>query len=124
VVQTDPPPEVGLLGPVNAPAPGGVFTPTTAWAGWIDAKTYVTVWAGYEPDAGGDGVMMVMRRPGVGDGLHLDPDGEPSVRYVRPPGQGGSLTIVELRDNKLVVREAHGDAFLFDPDIGAFLSPA
>ena len=51
VIQTDPPPDVGLLGQVNAPAPGGVFTPTNAWAGWIDASTFVQVWQEIGPSS-------------------------------------------------------------------------
>jgi len=85
VIETDPPPEVGMLGQVNAPAPGGIFTPTNAWAGWVDAKTYIQVWAGDQPEYGGGGLMLVMRRPGVGDGAHLDPNAEPTESYVPPP---------------------------------------
>jgi hypothetical protein len=121
VIQTDPPPEVGLLGQVNAPAPGGVFTPTNAWAGWIDASTFVQVWAGDQPEFGGGGLMMVMRRPGIGDGAHLDPNGEPAASYVPPPTKGGPLTIVAVQDGNLVIRNPKGTDFLFDPAAGAFV---
>jgi hypothetical protein len=121
VVQTDPPPMVGLLGPFNAPAPGGVFTPTSAWAGWIDPTTYVQVWAGDQPEFGGGGLMMVMRRPGIGDGAHLDPNAEPTASYVPPPTKGGPLTITAVRDGKLVIRNPKGTEFLFDPVAGGFV---
>ena len=121
VIQTDSPPDVGLLGQFNAPAPGGVFTPTNAWAGWIDAKTYVQVWAGDQPEFGGGGLIMVMRRPGVGDGAHLDPNAEPTASYVPPPTKGGPLTIAAVRDGRLVIRNPKGTEFLFDPAAGAFV---
>ena len=121
VIQTDPPPEVGLLGKVNAPAPGGVFTPANEWAGWIDPSTFVQVWAGDQPEFGGGGLMMVMRRPGIGDGAHLDPNAEPVASYVPPPTKGGPLTIVAARDGNLVIRNPKGTEFLFDPAAGAFV---
>lgn len=123
VVQTDPPPAVGLFEHVGAPAPGGVFTPTNAWAGWIDAKTFVQVWAGDRPDSGGGGLIMVMRRPGVGDGVHLDPDAESVVAFVPPPTKGGPLRISAVREDGLVIRNAEGKEFLFDPARGAFVTP-
>jgi hypothetical protein len=121
VIVTDPPPDVGLLDQVNAPAPGGIFTPTNAWAGWIDARTYVQVWAGDQPGSGGGGLMLVIRRPGIGDGAHLDPNAEPTASYVPPPSESGPLTIVAIRDGKLVVRTSTGTEWLFDPGAGAFL---
>jgi hypothetical protein len=124
VVETDPPPEVGLFENVNAPASGSVFTPSNEWSGWIDASTFVQVWAGEQPDRGGSGVLMVMRRPGVGDGSHLDPD-RPSVQtYVLPPTSGGRLTITRVRDRGvLVIRDPKGQEFEFDAVTGAFLTP-
>ena len=119
--QTDPPPMTGLLGPRSAPASGGVFTPTSAWAGWVDAKTYVQVWAGDQPEFGGGGLMMVMRRPGIGDGAHLDPNAESTASYVPPPTSGGPLTIVAVRLGRLVIRNPGGTEFLFDSAAGAFV---
>lgn len=123
VIQTDPPPDVGLFENANAPAPGGIFTPSNAWAGWIDADTFVQVWAGAQPDFGGRGVVMVMRRPGVGDGSHLDPDTDATQSFVAPPGNGGRLTITEVRDHLLVIRNPKGTEFEFDPATGAFVTP-
>ena len=123
VLQTDPPPDVGLFEQVNAPAPGGVFTPSNEWAGWVDSDTFVQVWAGEQPEFGGRGVVMVMRRPGVGDGAHLDPDGHSTQAYARPPTIGGRLTITEVRDHRLVIRNTEGEDFEFDPGTGSFSTP-
>ena len=70
--QTDPPPEVGLLGNVNAPVSGAIFMPTNEWAGWIDPAMYVQVWAGSKGDGTGTGMVFVIRRRGIGDGVHLE----------------------------------------------------
>jgi hypothetical protein len=123
VVETDPPPEVGLFANANAPAPGGVFTPSNEWAGWIDAMTFVQVWAGEQPDFGGRGALMVMRRSGVGDGSHLDPETEATQTFVAPPSKGGRLTITEVRNHLLVIRNPNGTEFEFDPETGAFVTP-
>lgn len=123
LIQTDPPPEVGLFEHANAPAPGGVFTPTNEWAGWIDAKTFVQVWAGDQPQMGGGGLMMVMRRPGIGDGAHLDPQAEPTATFVPPPTRGGPLKIAAVDDSRLIVRNPKGEEFLFDPAAGLFVEP-
>lgn len=123
VIQTDPPPDVGLFENANAPAPGGVFTPSNEWAGWIDADTFVQVWAGEQPDLGGRGVVMVMRRPGVGDGSHLDPGAESAQSYVVPPSESGTLAITDVRDRLLVIRDPKGHEFEFDPATGAFVLP-
>ncbi len=123
VIQTDPPPEVGLFEHANAPAPGGVFTPSNEWAGWIDADTFVQVWAGQQPDLGGRGVVMVMRRPGIGDGSHLDADAHATQTFVAPPGKSGRLTITDVRGHLLVIRNPKGTVFEFDPATGAFVTP-
>jgi hypothetical protein len=121
--ETDAPPEVGLFAHANAPAPGGVFTPSNEWAGWVDVKTFVQVWAGDQPELGGGGLIMVMRRPGLGDGLHLDPDAEPTQTFVPPPVKGGPLTITAVRKGLLVISNPKGDEFLFDPADGTFMTP-
>jgi hypothetical protein len=123
VTETDAPPEIGLIAHANAPAPGGVFTPSNEWAGWIDATTFVQVWAGDQPALAGGGVVMVMRRPGVGDGVHLDPDAEPTQSFVPPPVKGGPLSITEVRDGLLVIRNPKGREFLFEPASGTFVTP-
>ena len=118
--QTDPPPELGLLGNVNAPAPGSVFTPTNEWAGWVDRSTYVQVWAGTKGDGSGAGVLFVMRRQGIGDGIHLDPNSEPTATFVEPPRPAGALRITAVADGKLHIADASGDELVFDPATGAF----
>ncbi len=123
VTETDAPPDVGLFAHANAPAPGGVFTPSNEWAGWIDATTFVQVWAGEQPAVGGGGLVMVMRRPGVGDGAHLDPDAESTQTFVLPPTSGGPLTIKEVRGPLLVIANPKGTEFLFDPASGVFVTP-
>jgi hypothetical protein len=100
---------------VNAPIPGGIFTPTSAWAGWIDPSTYVQVYAGDTPEHPGRGAMFVLRRPGVGDRVHIDPNGAPTARFVDPPAPGGPLRIVAEKDGKLVVRNPQGTEYVFDP---------
>ena len=123
VTETDAPPDVGLFAHANAPAPGGVFTPSNEWAGWIDAKTFVQVWAGDQPAFGGGGLVMVIRRPGVGDGVHLDPDAASMQTFVPPPVTGGPLTITGVRDRLLVIGNPNGRKFLFDPASGTFVTP-
>ena len=123
VTETDAPPDVGLFAHANAPAPGGVFTPSNEWAGWIDATTFVQVWAGDQPAFGGGGLVMVMRRPGMGDGVHLDPDAASMQTFVPPPVKGGPLTITGVRDRLLVIGNPNGREFLFDPASGTFVTP-
>lgn len=123
VTETDSPPDVGLFAHANAPAPGGVFTPSNEWAGWMDATTFVQVWAGDQPAVGGGGLVMVMRRPGVGDGVHLDPDAQSTQAFVPPPVKGGPLTITGVRDGLLVMGNPKGGEFLFDPASGMFVTP-
>ena len=109
--QVDPPPAVGLLGQVNAPISSTEFTPTNAWAGWIDATTYVQVFAGGSPAGGGR--MFVMRR--TGHAGHLDADSSPTATFVAPPEPGGPLSIVRVDGTRLVVANQHGVEFSFDP---------
>lgn len=120
IVQTDPPPLVGLLGQVTAPISGSVFTPTNAWAGWVDQSTYVQVYAGDSPAAGG--LMFVLRRKGSGG--QLDPNASPATRFVPPPESGGPLVIVRVESDRLIVANQQGDEFRFDPASGAFDAPA
>jgi hypothetical protein len=116
VVQVDPPPAVGLLGQVNAPVSGSEFTPTNAWAGWIDPTTYVQVFAGDSPAGGGR--MFVLRR--TGHGGHLDADSSPTASFVLPPEPGGPLDIVRVEGTKLIVANHHGREFSFDPVSATF----
>lgn len=120
IFQTDSPPETGLLGQLNAPVAGGVFTPTNAWAGWTSATTYVQVYAGESPDRAGHGLMFVIRRPGI-DGQHLDPEGSPSALEVSPPTEGGRLTIDRVEDGKLIVHDLAGTELTFDPVSARFI---
>jgi hypothetical protein len=117
--QVDPPPAVGLLGQVNAPISPTEFTPTNAWAGWIDATTYVQVFAGDAPTGGGR--MFVMRR--TGHAGHLDADSSPTATFVPPPESGGPLSIVRVDGTRLVVANQHGVEFSFDPVAMTFDEP-
>jgi hypothetical protein len=117
--QVDPPPAVGLLGQVNAPLSSLEFTPTTAWAGWIDPTTYVQVFAGDSPAGGG--LMFVLRR--TGHGGHLDPESSPTGSFIKPPQPGGPLTLVRVEGTKLIVANQHGLEFSFDPVSATFDEP-
>jgi hypothetical protein len=108
----DEPPDTGLLGKVNAPVSGGVFTPSNAWAGWTDPTTYTQVFAGIDPDSG-KGMVFVVRRPGA-DGV-LTPDAEPMTTFISPPGVGGALQIVRVDGDELVVVNPAGTEFHFRP---------
>jgi hypothetical protein len=118
VDQTDPPPATGLLGQVNAPISGSVFTPTNAWAGWVDTNTYVQVYAGDSPGQSGRGLMFVVRRAGS-DG-HLDSESSPSTQFVSPPEPGGPLEIVRVEGSELIVSNPQGHEFRFDPASAVF----
>jgi hypothetical protein len=118
IVQTDPPPETGLLGVVGAPAPGGVFTPSNAWAGWTSPTTYVQVYAGGSPDHPGTGLVLVVRRTGAMG--HLDPTVAPVTRYVGAPAAGGPLRIVRVSGTDLIVANQGGHEFVFHPASAAF----
>lgn len=118
--QVDSPPAVGLLGQVNAPISSTEFTPTNAWAGWIDATTYVQVFAGDAPAGGGR--MFVMRR--TGHAGHLDADSSPIATLVLPPEPGGPLSIVRVDGTRLIVANQHGVEFRFDPVAMTFDAPA
>lgn len=120
VEQTDPPPEVGVLGNINAPAPESVFTASTAWAGWVDPSTYVQVWAGVKGDGTGAGVLFVMRRRGIGDGVHLAPDSAPTATFVDPPKPALTLRISAVAAGKLQITDSSGNAFVFDPATASF----
>ena len=117
--QVDPPPAVGLLGQVNAPISSSEFTPTNAWAGWIDATTYVTVFAGDSPASGGR--MFVMRR--TGHAGHLDADSSPRVTFVPPPQPSGPLSIVRVEGTRLIIANQDGTEFSFDPVAMTFDEP-
>ena len=118
VVQADPPPETGLLGMVGAPAPGGVFTPTNAWAGWTSPTTYVQVYAGASPDQPGKGLVLVVRRSGVN--RHLDSAASPVASYVAAPAAGGPLRIDRVQGADLILRNPGGHELVFHPATGSF----
>lgn len=113
----DEPPDTGLLGEVNAPVPGGVFTPTNAWAGWTDPTTYTQVYAGTSPE-NSKGLIFVVRRPGE-KGL-LTPGAEPVATFINPPSVGGALRIVRVDGDDLVVANPGGHEFHFRPADAAF----
>jgi hypothetical protein len=118
VVQTDPPPEAGLLGVVGAPVPGGVFTPTNAWAGWTTPTTFVQVYAGDSPERPGQGLVFVVRRTGRNG--HLDPTVAPVTRFVPAPGAGGPLRIDRVSGTDLILVNRGGHEFVFHPASAAF----
>jgi hypothetical protein len=118
VIQTDPPADTGLLGQVGAPIPGGIFTPENAWADWIDATTYVQVYAGDTPDQPGHGVVFVVRRHGSG-GV-IDPEIPSTSALVAPPSLGGPLRIVRFEGGEVVVVNPGGHEFRFNPVSSAF----
>lgn len=122
VIQTDPPPVTGLLGRVNAPIEGGIFAPTSAWAGWVNTTTYAVVYAGDSPDHPGRGLMFVVRRTGS-DG-HLDPGASLSTLLVSAPTPGGPLEIVRVEAGELVVVNPEGHESRFDPVTAVFDAPA
>lgn len=114
----DEPPDTGLLGPVNAPMPGGVFTPVNAWADWTDATTYTQVYAGDASDKPGSGMVVVVRRSGAD---HLLTSGaSPTITTVAPPLTGGPLRILRIESGKLVISNPAGRELRFDPLKGAF----
>jgi hypothetical protein len=113
VVQEDPPPPTGMLGPVGAPMPGTVFTTTNAWAGWVSATTYVVVYAGAPSDNPANGLLLVVGQTGAGG--RLDPDAESDGKLVTPPLPGGPLKIVRFDPGQLVIANQGGQEFLFDP---------
>lgn len=116
--QTDGPPETGLLGAFNAPISGTEFTPENAWAGWINAKTYVQVWAGYSPEAPDIGLVFIVRRSGSNGRLD---DGEPPAgSLVNAPKGDGPLEIVRAVGTKLIMADAQGRQAQFDTASSVF----
>jgi len=112
IVQEDPPPLTGMLGAVQAPTFGGVFTTTNAWAGWVNPTTYVTVYAGAPSGSPADGELFVVTRTGR-DG-RLDGAG-PSGQLVSVPGSGGPLRIVRIDAGDVIVANPGGQEFRFNP---------
>jgi len=119
IVQGDAPPETGILGAVGAPMPGGVFTPSNAWAGWTTPTTFVQVYAGASPDHPGTGLVLVVRRTGVNG--HLDPTVAPVTSFVRAPAAaGGPLRIVRVSGPDLILANRGGHELVFRPATAAF----
>lgn len=113
----DPPPVTGLLGPVGAPIAGEEFTPTTAWAGWIDPVTYEQVWAGWAGDRA-SGAVLVGQWTGA-DG-RITPGSAPRLRIVRAPAGKGPLTIARVDAADLLMTFADGQEVRFSPAAIAF----
>ena len=116
--QADTPPETGLVGLVNAPISGSLFTPQNAWAGWTSATTFTQVWAGAAPGDAGHGLVFVVRR--MGDGHILDEGSSPVTVLVAAPAIGGPLKIVRVENGNLVIANPGGHEFTFNPVTGAF----
>ena len=121
VVQTDPPPETGLLGLVGAPMAAGAFTPTSAWAGWTSPTTYVQVYAGDAPDHPGQGQVLVVRRTGAGG--RLDPGVAPVLTLVAPKAAGGALRIARVEGSDLILVNPGGHELVFRPATSSFGTP-
>jgi hypothetical protein len=111
-------PETGLVGAVNAPISGSLFTPQNEWAGWTSATTFTQVWAGAAPGDTGHGLVFVVRRSG--DGRLLDDESAPITSLVEAPAIGGPLKIVRVENGNLVIANPGGHEFIFNPATGAF----
>jgi hypothetical protein len=118
VAQTDEQPATGFLGQVAAPISGEEFTAENAWAGWLDADTYVQVYAGSSPSRPEQGLVFVVRRHGRPDGRGggLATRG----RLIAKPGLGGPASIVRIEGRRVVVRDPHGHEARFDPGTETF----
>jgi hypothetical protein len=117
-LQTDPPPDTGLLGAVGAPIDGETFTATNEWAGWTSPTTYVQVYAGDSGDNPGRGLMFVVRR--TGSGGRIDNAVTATTALITPPALGGPLRIVRVEGTDLVVVNPAGREVSFNPGSGAF----
>jgi hypothetical protein len=118
VDQPDPPPLTGLLGNVQAPIFGEIFTPVNAWAGWVDETTYVQVWAGVSPSKPGRGYVFVGRHTGA-HGV-IDHDVEPTTSLVAAPAGGLPLKILRVDGDILILVTPDGLEFRFDPASATF----
>jgi len=118
VDQPDPPPLTGLLGNVNAPIAGEIFTPVNAWAGWTDETTYVQVWAGTSPSKPGRGYVFVGRHTGA-NGV-VDHTVQPTTSLVAAPAGRSPLKILRVDGDTLTLGTPDGLTLRFDPAIGAF----
>jgi aminopeptidase S len=104
---------VGMLGALNAPVSGSLFTPTSAWAGWAGTTTYYLVWAGYATDSPGTGLVFVERRSGSAGSLD---DTLPSATaLVTPAGVSGAVRIVGASGTVLTLADASGAMASFNP---------
>jgi hypothetical protein len=118
VIQVDPAPATGMLGPVQAPTSGAIFSTTNAWAGWLDESTFVIVYAGAPSDDPTKGLVMIVRWTGSKGLLH--PDVEPSGNIVSAPVIGGPLRIVRIDNGEVIVTNPNGREFRFDPRSSTF----
>ena len=116
VIQTDAPPITGLIDVLDAPISGEAFTPTNAWAGWIDA-TYVRVWVGGPPDDPATGLVLVIRRPGSNGQIDYSASGDQSLL---PVPIDGPLKIESVDGSDLVIAGPSGKAVWFDATSGTF----
>jgi hypothetical protein len=82
------------------------------------AISYTQVYAGDSPDSPGRGVMLVVRRAGAAN--TLTPGAAATTTFVRAPGAGGSLRILRVENGALVVANAAGREFRFNPVSAAF----
>jgi len=113
----DPPPVTGLLGAVGAPISGEEFTPTTGWAGWVDATTYEMVWGGWAGDPS-SGAVLVAQWTGANG--RITPDSDPQLRILPVPAGTGPLTITRVGGSDLVLSLPSGQEVHFNPAANAF----
>lgn len=116
--EPDPPAVTGMLGAVGAPEAGEAFTPTSSWAGWTDATTYVQVWGGGNGLDPSQGAVLIAFWHGANG--FIDPSSEPVLQSVAPPIPGGPLRILRIEGNDLVVTNPAGREMYFNPAARAF----
>lgn len=97
------------------PGSEGMVRPDTAtinnhWVGLVNG-TPVVVLAGSEPDAAGKGVLVII----AGEGAVLS-----GFQKLQAPENAGSLTIQAEQDGLLVLSDASGQTFIFNPQTMQF----
>jgi hypothetical protein len=115
---SDPPPLTGMLGNVQAPIFGEIFTPVNAWAGWVDGTTYIQVWAGVSPSKPGRGYVFVGRHTGANGAI--DHDVPPTTSLVAAPAGRSPLKILREDGGILILGTPDGLEFRFDPASATF----